>query len=446
MAFVGLEIVDAALVAVREGVRVAASPGVAIVAPSGPPKVGEAAFAEQRLQPVFAADRFWTDLAPESLAGSAGQAASHADLAYAHLGSVWRAVAAAGDEAVLALPGSMRLHQAGLLLGIARRLGIPVAGAVDSAVAATAGLAARADVLHLDVQLHQAVLTVLEGETVLRRLRVEVAPRAGLKAMFGAWAQLVSEAMVRRTRFDPLHLATTEQQLHERLPGWLAALAGQESLDVTIEGGGGSHAATVRREQFTLAAEAWYAQLAELVRAGHRSDGPATLALSARAGLLPALAERLGAMPGLDVVVLPEAAAAEAAAARAAEIGPADPPTLVTALARRHPATRPARRSTGTPATHVVVDGRAHVIDERPLLIGFGEGEGRRISLGGSGEGVSRAHCTLLRVAGRTLVRDHSRYGTFVNGGRVGGEAEVGAGDRLRVGSPGVVFELVAVD
>jgi hypothetical protein len=264
--------------------------------------------------------------------------------------------------------------------------------------------------------------------------------------MYGAWAQLVSEAMVRRTRFDPLHLATSEQQLHERLPGWLASLARDESLDVVIESGGASYAATVRRAQFTLAAEAWYAQLSELVRAGHRGDGPATLALSARAGLLPAFAERVGAIPGLDVVVLPDTAVAEGAATRAAAIGPADPPALVTALPRIHAAARPIRRASGTPATHVVHDGRAHAIDEQPLLIGFGEGAGRRISLGGTGEGVSRMHCTLVREGKRTLVRDHSRYGTFVNGARVGSEAEVGAGDRLRVGSPGVVFELVAVD
>jgi hypothetical protein len=252
--------------------------------------------------------------------------------------------------------------------------------------------------------------------------------------------------MVRRTRFDPLHQAASEQQLYERLPGWLAELSDRESVDVSIESSGGSFAATVQRAQFTLAAEAWYAQVAELVRAGHRGDGYATLALSARASLLPALADRLGALPGLEVVALPETAAADAAAARADEIGPDGAPALVTALGRRHPAAGTARRAAGAPATHVVLAGRAHAIDERPLVIGFGAGDGRRVSVGGGGEGISRAHCTLLRAEGRTVVRDHSRYGTFVNGGRVDGEAEVGAGDRLRVGSPGVVFELVAVD
>jgi hypothetical protein len=104
MATLGIEVVDAALVAVRDGARVAASPGVALLAPGGL-KVGEAAAAEQRLQPVLAADRFWSDLAQDSYAGGAGSTLSHADLAHAHLAEVWRTVAAAGDDAVFALPG-----------------------------------------------------------------------------------------------------------------------------------------------------------------------------------------------------------------------------------------------------------------------------------------------------------------------------------------------------
>jgi FHA domain len=446
MAVIGIELVDAAVVAVRNGARVLASPGVALLAPSGL-VVGERARAEERLQPVLATDHFWSDLAQDSFARTANPPVSHADLANAHLAEVWRTVAEEGDEAVFAIPGSMRLHQLGLLLGIARRQGIAVAGSVDAAVAACAGERTRASVLHLDVQLHQAVLTALDGATVLRRRRVEIAPRAGLKAMYGAWAQLVSEAMVRRTRFDPLHQAATEQQLYERLPGWLAELAGQESLDLAIDTEGGTFSATVRRAQFALAAEAWYAQLSELVTAGHRADEPATLVLTARAATLPALAERLGALAGFELQVLPETSAAEAAAARAAEIGPGEPPALVTALARTHAIAGHAKsRARATAATHVILEGRAHAIDERPLVVGFGGGDGRRLAVGGSGEGVSRAHCTLLRRDGRAVVRDHSRYGTYVNGERVVAEAELAAGDRLRVGSPGVVFELVAVD
>ena len=444
MAMIGIEVVDAALVAVRDGELLASSPGVALLDPEGT-LVGAEAAAAARLRPVHANDRFWSDLATDSLARP-DPPVSHADLAHAQLSALWGGVAADGDAAVFAVPGSMRLHQVGLLLGIARRIGIPVAGSVDAAVAACAGLAARASVMHLDVQFHQAVLTEMQGATLLRRRRVELAPRAGLKAIYSAWAQLVAEAMVRRTRFDPLHQAATEQQLYERLPQWLAAMAGRETVDVAIDTESGSFGATLRREQFTLAAEAWYAQLAELVHAGHRADEPATLALSARTALLPALGERLATLPGLEAVTLPETAAAAAAAECAAELGPAEPPTLVTALARRHAAgATERRRPTGASATHVIQEGRAHAIGDEPLVVGFGAGSGRRIEIGGAGAGISRSHCTLVRRGSQVIVRDHSRYGTFVNGERVDGEMPLGAGDRLRVGSPGVVLELVAV-
>ncbi len=443
MAAIGIEVVDAALIAVREGARVATSPGAALLEPEGL-VTGEQAAAQARLKPVLATDRFWADLAADVLAGSADAQWTHADLAYAHLSSLWRSISQPGDAAVFALPGSLRLHQAGLLHAIARRAGIAVAGCVDSAVAACAGFAARETILHLDVQLHQAVLTELGGAAILRRRRVDIAPRAGLKAMYSAWAQLVAEAMVRRTRFDPLHQAASEQQLFERLPEWLALLAHAESVDAVIDTGAGAYSATLRREQFTLAAEAWYAQLAELVHGGHRAGEPATLALSSRAALLPALGARLAAQPGLELVELSESAPAAAAAARAAELGPAEPPALVVALPRVRPATATKRRTGVAAPTHVILDGRAHAIGERPLVIGAGGGAGRRIPLP-AGPGISREHCSLLRTGVDVLVRDHSRHGTWLNGARIEGEAALGAGDRLRVGSPGVVLELVAV-
>jgi hypothetical protein len=444
VATIGIEVVDAALVAVRNGSTAPPSPGIALLDPAGL-LVGAPAAAAARLQPVLASDRFWSDLSTESLARR-DPPLSHADLAHAHLSSLWKDVAEDGDAAVFAVPGSMRLHQVGLMLGIARRVGIPVAGVVDVAVAACADLPTRAAVMHLDVQFHQAVLTEMQGATVLRRRRVEIAPRAGSKAIYTAWAQLVSEAMVRRTRFDPLHQAATEQQLYERLPEWLAAMSARESVDVSIDTDAGSYGATLRREQFTLAAEAWYAQLAELVHAGHRADEAATLVLSARAALMPALGGRLASLPGLEEIALPETAPAAAAAARVAEIGPADPPALAIALSRKHAAASGGRHArSAARATHVILDGRAHAIDEHPLVIGFGAGSGRRIELGGAGAGISRSHCTLVRKDGQIIVRDHSRYGTFVNGERVDGEMPLGAGDRLRVGSPGVVLELVTV-
>jgi hypothetical protein len=446
MSTIGIELVDAALVAARDGTRVATSPGVALLDPQGL-LVGEAAVAAARLQPVLAVDRFWADLATDSQVQTAGPALSHADIAHAHLTLLWNSIGRPDDQVVFAVPGTMRLPQIGLALGIARSIAMPVAGVVDAAVAACADLPARATILHLDIHLHQAVLTQMQGTNMLRRSRVEIAPRVGIKVVHGAWALLISEAMVRRTRFDPLHHASSEQQLYQRLPGWLASLTTQETVDVAIEPDERAFTTTLRREQFALAAEAYYAQLIDLVHGGRRAGEAATLVLSSRAAALPALRERLAALQDLEILSLPDTAPAVAAAARVGEIGPGEPPVLATALQRRHAAVTGERtRRTGAACpTHIILDGRAHAIDERPLTLGLGDGPGRRLVLGGTQAGVSHSHCTLLRRDGVAVVRDHSRYGSFVNGEKVDGEAVLEVGDRLRLGTPGIVLDLVAV-
>jgi hypothetical protein len=49
------------------------------------------------------------------------------------------------------------------------------------------------------------------------------------------------------------------------------------------------------------------------------------------------------------------------------------------------------------------------------------------------------------RAADGAWLDDQSTYGTYLNGERVGGRVQLRAGDRLRLGSPGVEFELVQV-
>ena len=446
MATVAIEVVDAGLVPVRDGVVAAPSPGVALLDAAGL-VVGEEAAAQLRLKPVQAFDRFWSGLGADPLPRPVPAARSRADLAHAHLARFWANVAEGGDAALFVVPGTLRPAELGLLAGIAGAAGIPVAGFVDLAVAACAPLEARESVLHLDLHFHQAVLTELGGSELLRRRRLEVAPRVGMRALHAAWAQLVAEAMVRRTRFDPLHQAATEQQLHDRLPGWLATLGGSGTVDVEVDASAGTFGVALRRDQFEFAAEAYYTQLSELVQATRRAGEPVTLALSSRAAALPGFAARCAAMPEVEVVVLAEGAAASAALTRASEIGSPAAPELVTALRRVTPLRQPAAAvaAQGPAPTHVVFGGKAFPVSGEPLRVGLAPQGPQVITVAGPAAGISREHCTIAMDGAAVRVRDHSRYGTWLNGARVSGEAALAAGDRLRLGTPGVVLELVAV-
>jgi pSer/pThr/pTyr-binding forkhead associated (FHA) protein len=46
---------------------------------------------------------------------------------------------------------------------------------------------------------------------------------------------------------------------------------------------------------------------------------------------------------------------------------------------------------------------------------------------------------------GQIVLLDHSSFGTFVNGERVAERVRVHAGDRIRLGEPGVELALIAV-
>jgi pSer/pThr/pTyr-binding forkhead associated (FHA) protein len=44
------------------------------------------------------------------------------------------------------------------------------------------------------------------------------------------------------------------------------------------------------------------------------------------------------------------------------------------------------------------------------------------------------------------MLFDHSSYGTWLNDERVAHRTRLKAGDRLRLGYPGIVLELIAID
>ena len=104
------------------------------------------------------------------------------------------------------------------------------------------------------------------------------------------------------------------------------------------------------------------------------------------------------------------------------------------------------QRSAGQP-THVLFENRAYELGSDPLVLGSQPTEGkRRIDLRREMPGVSRQHCSLAQENGQCIVRDYSRYGTFLNGHRIDGSAVLQIGDLVRLGTPGFELRLITTE
>jgi hypothetical protein len=456
----GLEAGDSGLLAVAEGGFVfGPSPAVAIVEPDRV-RFGDQALAACRLLPRRVASEFWAHLDGEPLGPPFPADLRPADLVYGHLEALWAKARPHTSEVLLAVAGGYDERQLGLLLGITEALGVPVTGVVDAALAAAAAGFAGERLLHVELGQRRALVTEIRQAASLVRERVARIDRWGQDEVVDAQMRGAAEVFVRQARFDPLHDAATEQALFDRLPGWLAALERAEAVVARLPAAGRD----VETELTRGLAESWTARFAEelqqQVSVLKHTGEPTSVLVSAHAARLPGLVARLSAVRGVEVALLPvHAAAAGALRARDAVRSAPGMLRLVTRLPRPEkpegtiggeavllpPAPRPAPSPAGRRPTHLLLANVAHAITAEPLVVGTAPPAGaRRLRLEGETAGVSRAHCRLFESAGEAVVEDLSSWGTFVNGERVQGRVVLAAGDRIRVGSPGIELVLIA--
>ena len=99
----------------------------------------------------------------------------------------------------------------------------------------------------------------------------------------------------------------------------------------------------------------------------------------------------------------------------------------------------------GPPASHVLFEGRATRSGQSADRRARARRHRMRIDVAG-GSPASRAAIALSSaMAASSLLVDHSHFGTFVNGERVSERARVHAGDRVRLGEPGVELSLISL-
>jgi hypothetical protein len=410
---------------------------------------GSAAFRQARVKPRRIHNAYWSDLQTRPLADSRFHHLSAADIVSRQLEQVWQGVS--GDGIVVAVPAYMGSANLGLFLGIAAELQIPVAGMVDAAVAATRREYQGALPAHVDISLHSTSLTRLAQSGQVSVDRSVIVEECGMIALFDAWIALIAESFVQQSRFDPLHTAETEQMLQDNLQGWLAAAAAGDSVTMDIEYRGIKHAAELESLEFIATAAPFYHRVVSSLRALYRADEMPALQLSDRAARMPGLADILTARVGGDIYLLEPGATARGLLARCGDMKAGD---AAVSLVRKLPwdqspvATKESGelRRGGHP-THLLFDNRAYAIDAEPLTLGSQSNDGGRcIDVRQDMPGVSRRHCSLQEENGQCVVRDFSRYGTFLNGHRIDGSAVLQVGDLVRLGTPGYELRLITTE
>ena len=430
---------------------------------------GREASRRARLKPRWSHDRFWQEVDTTPLPSPFPSNLRRADLVHAHLEEIWSSTKSDVDEVILAIPGSFSTEQLGLILGIARSCEMPVSGMIDQAVAASLLARGGDNLIHLDIHLHRTVATKVKRGTSLERTEILVDDETGMASLFDAWVKFLAQVFVRTTRFDPLHRGETEQALYHRLPEWLDVLRQKESAILQMRGTDKEYSVELTREEIVSAARPLLDRIAELARSSQKVGERAVLLLTPAVANLPGVMDLLKSSE-VDVISLPAAAGAMGAlkmkdAIRSAsnQGGQGDALPFITRLPLD---TAPPERKPGGPGqherwapppieggvalpTHVLCNGLAHAISSRPLVLGLeipADGRGIDLStLSGSTAGISRSHCTIYELDDHVVLEDHSTHGSFLNDQRVEGKATLAAGDRLRVGTPGIELQMIKV-
>ncbi|OUS04927.1 hypothetical protein A9Q90_06980 [Gammaproteobacteria bacterium 54_18_T64] len=353
------------------------SPGYALLQNQGV-VTGQQALQQAWLQPQQSFNQYWYQLSLSPLSLNNHHARHHADLAYAQLQQLYSDTGQA-QQMIFAMPSNTTAEQLSILLGLVKALPFAAAGLVDAAVAATSQAGLQGVLLHADIQLHTTVVCQLNSVALVQRESVHQYPDIALKAIHDTWAQFIADRFIREYRYDPLHTAAGEQQLHERLPGWIVQLNSAREIETELSAPQGNFRLRIQRSDFIAANQKRWQRLVEAL-ANTPYD---SLLLSHRLASLPGVLDSLETAGHRNIVTLAADATITACLAQGDSIAAGDdnqggdrPLSFITALPALSPvATRQnsstTRRQQGS-ASHLLHKHRAYPLAQGLALLSDG--------------------------------------------------------------------------
>lgn len=420
--------------------------------------LGRAAQGKCHLDPPLSNNRFWEDLR-EVRGNGLHLASSHRELAYFHLGQVWNRVKKEGDELVIGVPGHSDREILALILGIAEALSIPVKGFVSLPLAASLETHRDHSLIHLDIHLHRIVATLLRQGEQLSQESVLTAEDCGLEHLYKEWVKAIADEFVRQTRFDPLHQASTEQELFDRVPWLVDEFRKKPTLWLEMGEAPRRHRIPLDRDllkEKSANAVGEMVRLVQQIAFDQEARGrPLALQVSHQVASIPGCLEGLSVLEAVTILPLKYGAGALGLLGFPGTLFAEERERGVPFLTRR-PWFQPVSDSLSSSfldpcpsqdrlsPTHVLYGHVAHLITEHPLTFGKGPAAGRRhICLEGESREVSEKHGSIHRQGEDIILQNLSPHGVWVNETIVLESYALKLGQMVRVGTPGETLHLI---
>ena len=197
---------------------------------------GETAEKNYRTQPREVNNKFWWRLGMEPLQLSFGPARHTADLVHQHLLSLSQD-ASELNQIALAVSGSMSKEQLSLLLGIIEQCPFTALGIIHRSALLAANVSTHTSILHLELQLHQAMIVELERrDDSFSVTGSSVIPGMGWLQLKERYASVIAANFINQTRFDPRKQAHTDQLLYDQMPRIIDELFEHDEASCDIQG------------------------------------------------------------------------------------------------------------------------------------------------------------------------------------------------------------------
>ena len=195
--------------------------------------------------------------------------------------------AASPKRSWLCVSSSIGREQLALLLGIISQCPFEAVGLVNRSVALASAFGGPGKLYHLEIQLHQAVISELaDSGGKIELQRTVPLPGCGLLQLQERLVEIIAAAFIRQTRFDPRRKAETEQLLYDALPQTLRELQGSSESNLEVNG----YRARIVRSELEAAGSRLFTSAPEAMGVLAPSD---RIILDPLANLLPGLREHI---------------------------------------------------------------------------------------------------------------------------------------------------------